>query len=66
MLDVLNNHLLLFSGNFQKYDYGEEMNLQRYNSRSPPMYDLSKVTVPVALFSSNNDWLAAPEVITEA
>ncbi|XP_042888749.1 gastric triacylglycerol lipase-like [Penaeus japonicus] len=49
------------SGNFQKYDYGEEMNLQRYNSRSPPMYDLSKVTVPVALFSSNNDWLAAPE-----
>ncbi|XP_037779598.1 gastric triacylglycerol lipase-like [Penaeus monodon] len=49
------------SGNFQKYDYGEKLNIQNYNSKYPPKYNLSKVVVPVALFSSENDWLAAPK-----
>jgi lysosomal acid lipase/cholesteryl ester hydrolase len=35
--------------------------MQAYNSSTPPDYDLSKVTVPVALFWSDNDWLADPE-----
>ncbi|XP_047477017.1 lipase 3-like isoform X2 [Penaeus chinensis] len=53
------------SGNFQRYDYGEELNQQKYNSKYPPKYDLSKVVVPVALFSSENDWLAAPKDVEQ-
>lgn len=51
----------IMSGNFQKYDYGVKGNLEKYNSTSPPEYNLNNVTVPVALFSSENDWLAAPK-----
>lgn len=35
------------------------MNLVKYKSLFPPNYDLSKITAPVALFYSHNDWLAA-------
>lgn len=50
------------SGKFCRYDYGSpSANAAAYNSTSPPEYDLSKVTVPVALFWSDNDWLADPE-----
>ncbi|OXU17327.1 hypothetical protein TSAR_001742 [Trichomalopsis sarcophagae] len=48
------------SGRFQRYDYGPEGNLAMYNSTRPPDYDLSKLSVPVALFWSENDWLASP------
>jgi lysosomal acid lipase/cholesteryl ester hydrolase len=49
------------SGKFCRYDFGSsEANLNVYNSTSPPEYDLSKVSVPVALFWSDNDWLADP------
>ncbi|KAL7287740.1 hypothetical protein TKK_0018123 [Trichogramma kaykai] len=48
------------SGNFQRYDYGKNKNLQIYNSTVPPQYDLSKVQVPVGIFWSENDWLASP------
>ncbi|XP_063603947.1 lipase 3-like [Penaeus indicus] len=55
----------MISGNFQKYDYGENLNLEKYNSKYPPKYNLSKVEVPVALFSSENDWLAAPKDVEQ-
>ncbi|XP_042218607.1 lipase 3-like [Homarus americanus] len=48
------------SGKFQKYDFGTLGNLRQYGSLSPPSYNLSRVTVPVALFWSDNDWLADP------
>ena len=37
-------------------------NLYTYGQFTPPDYDLSKVTAPVALYYSQNDWLAAEEV----
>ncbi|XP_045593947.1 lipase 3 isoform X2 [Procambarus clarkii] len=48
------------SGKFQKYDFGKLGNLKHYNSASPPVYNLSHVTTPVAVFWSQHDWLADP------
>ncbi|KAG5897708.1 hypothetical protein JTB14_007546 [Gonioctena quinquepunctata] len=47
------------SGFFRQYDYGLMENRKTYNSSTPPSYDLSKVTVPVALHFAKNDWLVA-------
>nr|CAD7606560.1 unnamed protein product [Timema genevievae] len=47
------------SGYFRQYDHGSVENLFKYGSLEPPDYDLSKVTAPVALHYSNNDWLAS-------
>ncbi|XP_068247793.1 gastric triacylglycerol lipase-like [Palaemon carinicauda] len=49
------------SGKFQKYDYGYYGNMKIYHQHTPPLYDLSQVTAPVALLWANNDWLADPK-----
>lgn len=46
------------AGCFRQYDYGIDKNLRIYNSTTPPNYQLEKITAPIALFSSDNDWLA--------
>ncbi|GJQ87658.1 hypothetical protein Trydic_g17477 [Trypoxylus dichotomus] len=46
------------SAKFRKYDHGM-LNLFHYGSLIPPDYDLSKVTAPVALAYSQNDWLSS-------
>ncbi|CAH1179210.1 unnamed protein product [Phaedon cochleariae] len=48
---------LLKSGDFEKYDFGWDQNLQIYNSRKPPLYDFSKITSPTALIYSATDEL---------
>jgi lysosomal acid lipase/cholesteryl ester hydrolase len=50
------------STSFMKYDYGPEKNLEVYGQISPPEYDLSKITAPVALYWAENDWLGAKAV----
>ncbi|XP_055376048.1 lipase 1-like [Condylostylus longicornis] len=45
-------------GKYQLYDYGFIGNLLKYKSIKPPLYDLNKVTAPVVLHYSQNDWLA--------
>lgn len=52
---------LVRSGAFGQYDFGRMSNLAHYGSFTPPHYDLSHVTVPVGLFWSSADWLAAPQ-----
>lgn len=57
------NQLLHFaqeinSGKFRQWDYGMLGNLDHYGSISPPNYKLAKVTAPVYLHWSNNDWLS--------
>ncbi|XP_026468820.1 lipase 3-like [Ctenocephalides felis] len=52
---------LVNSGKFCQFDYGEEKNLKVYKSREPPEYDLSKITAPVILHWSMNDWLSDPK-----
>lgn len=48
----------IVSGEFQKFDYGDKKNMQMYNSKVPPKYHMEKVTSPVALFYSMQDWFS--------
>jgi pimeloyl-ACP methyl ester carboxylesterase len=46
---------------FEEYDYGTpEKNQQHYNQTIPPAYSLRGITVPTAIFSGGEDWLADP------
>lgn len=53
---------LFFSGAFRQYDFGMLLNLSKYGSFKPPDYDLSAVTVPIAMFYGDNDWLVSGKV----
>ncbi|VEN51142.1 unnamed protein product [Callosobruchus maculatus] len=46
-------------GHFRQWDYGPIINLAEYGRTYPPEYPLQKVTAPVYLIYSKNDWLAA-------
>lgn len=44
---------------FAKYDFGSaELNMAKYGQETPPLYDLSKMTLPTALFYGQHDYLA--------
>ncbi|XP_021960957.1 lipase 3 [Folsomia candida] len=58
--DLLHYSQGVNSGLFRKYNYGRAENLLRYGQETPPEYDISKITAPVALYWGQNDWLAAP------
>jgi len=45
------------SKRFCAFDYGDD-NQNIYGQDTPPDYDLSKVTAPIALYWGDNDWLA--------
>lgn len=54
------------SGKFRQYDYGWWDNyFHYYGQLEPPEYDFNKVTAPVALHYSDNDWLAAVRDVDE-
>ncbi|KAF2887085.1 hypothetical protein ILUMI_19088 [Ignelater luminosus] len=46
---------LFKSKKFRKYDYGEEKNLEIYGQSSPPDYDLSRITAPLAMYYGDKD-----------
>lgn len=51
------------SKEFRRYDYGKAENMKRYNQISPPKYDLSRMTVPTALYISETDvWLSETDL----
>lgn len=52
------------SGKFQQFDYGYTDNLKAYGTPTPPEYNLTKITLPISLLSSNNDWLAGDVDVT--
>lgn len=54
--------ITLFLGHFRQFDYGSRRNLEVYGSSKPPDYKLDRISAPMALFSSPNDWLATPKV----
>uniref|UniRef100_A0A6P7G9K0 Uncharacterized protein LOC114335459 n=1 Tax=Diabrotica virgifera virgifera TaxID=50390 RepID=A0A6P7G9K0_DIAVI len=51
----------MITGNFQNYDYGPKINKQKYNTSSPPLYDLKNIKYPTALFFGKTDQLVSPE-----
>lgn len=42
---------------FQQFDYGPEKNLFMYGASSPPEYNLSRISTPIAIFSGERDAL---------
>jgi lysosomal acid lipase/cholesteryl ester hydrolase len=58
---------LINSGNFQAYDYGSaSANSAKYGIDHPPVYDVTKMTVPVSIYYGGNDWLATPSDVLYA
>lgn len=45
---------------FQKYDFGALQNIKRYGQKTPPMYDLSNINIPVRGFVGLDDELGDP------
>ena len=43
---------------FHKFDYGQK-NLEKYGQRTAPVYDLSKIKIPVKAFYGGNDQLCS-------
>jgi len=50
---------------FYNYDYGIAENYKRYKQKTPPSYDLKKITAPIILFYAANDWIVTEEVINK-
>lgn len=48
---------------FSAFDYGEEKNMEIYDSDTPPVYDPSRIKTPVALFVGEYDLEAPPESV---
>ncbi|XP_056386063.1 lysosomal acid lipase/cholesteryl ester hydrolase-like isoform X3 [Hyla sarda] len=46
------------TGKLQAFDWGRKGNMMHYNQSTPPLYDVTKMSVPTALWSGGNDWLA--------
>ena len=53
---------LHFAGGFGQFDFGEKKNMEKYGQSTPPQYNLSLVTSPVALYYSDNDRLSPVQV----
>ncbi|KFB46695.1 AGAP003082-PB-like protein [Anopheles sinensis] len=49
-------------GRFQQFDFGyAKDNLIHYGSETPPVYNLTLVTVPVVIYYGLNDWMIHPQ-----
>lgn len=59
--DMVHVSQLIKSQQFQRFDYGTAGNLERYGSQNPPAYDMSKLTVPTALFFGQSDVWVTPK-----
>ena len=46
---------------FQRYDYGESENMEKYGQATPPEYDLSKISVKMAIMQGDLDQLSDVE-----
>jgi hypothetical protein len=53
------------SGNFQKFDYGTDANMEKYGQERPPQYDLNRFTLPTFFFSGKRDSFLSAKVFNE-
>ncbi|XP_059046715.1 gastric triacylglycerol lipase-like [Achroia grisella] len=51
-------------GRFQQFDFGPDGNMKQYGTSLPPEYPVHKITLPIALFSAQNDWLSSDVDVT--
>lgn len=62
-IDVVTHYSqIILSKKFEQFDYGSVTNLIVYGSITPPEYNLTNISVKVALYVGANDWLATAEV----
>ncbi|XP_077533938.1 gastric triacylglycerol lipase-like [Haemaphysalis longicornis] len=61
--NVVHYGQLLRCKRFRKFNYGLFKNKRIYGQWTPPDYDVSRVTAPVAIYWSMNDWMADPKDI---
>lgn len=52
----------IFQGKLRKFDFGPLANSLKYGFVSPPIYDLSKITSPQAIYYSEADVFIRPLV----
>nr|CAH7769725.1 unnamed protein product [Callosobruchus chinensis] len=63
--NLVHFYTLIHSGKFTQFDYGRAENLKKYNSVVPPEYNLSGISVPITLYTSQNDYLSSmKDVVT--
>ena len=43
----------------RKYDYGKTINREKYGSEEPPIYDFSKIKIPVLIYIGEGDQLSS-------
>ncbi|KAI4458895.1 lysosomal acid lipase-related [Holotrichia oblita] len=53
------------SRRFRKFDYGEFINLDIYNSSSPPIYNLTSIKVPNHLIYGKGDFVAGKKAVSD-
>jgi hypothetical protein len=53
------------SGNFQKFDYGMDANMEKYGQERPPQYDLNRFTLPTFFFYGKRDSFLSAKVFNE-
>ncbi|NXM02099.1 LIPM Lipase, partial [Tyrannus savana] len=49
------------TGDFKQFDYGFLKNQEKYNQSTPPFYRIEDMTVPVALWNGEEDWVNTPQ-----
>lgn len=60
---ILHYAQIINSEKFQYFDYDQEKNSKIYHSETPPVYDVTDFTLPVAFIYAQNDWFTNPKVI---
>ncbi|KAL0130338.1 hypothetical protein PUN28_002165 [Cardiocondyla obscurior] len=55
----------ILANDFRNYDYGIVENYKRYKQKTPPSYDIKKITAPIHIFYAENDMIVAEESILE-
>lgn len=56
--NLIHGTQLMTADNFQKFDYGYDGNMEAYGQEKPPIIDISKITVPIAMIVGEYDTLA--------
>ncbi|KYN32645.1 Lipase 3 [Trachymyrmex septentrionalis] len=54
-----------YINDFRSYDYGTAENYKLYKQKTPPSYDLEKITAPMILFYATNDMVAPKQNVFE-
>ncbi|NXA26067.1 LICH hydrolase, partial [Ibidorhyncha struthersii] len=59
--NVIHWHQITRADQFQAYDYGPKENMKKYNQSTPPVYQIEKISIPIAVWSSGRDKFADPK-----